>query len=587
MRGVEETSSRSRGVGEGVRSGDAFGRRGRRRAGRDRRKFCFVIHSAGPFAESDGFGRAGRGRSRRAIARGRARSSRDGARGDREVARARRGSGSGAPGGLHAAGGGRGGRDGGEADRALAGAHRLHRNRLPGARLGGGARGEDRPRGEGGGHAGEHHGGHLVSAFAGERRASKVPRGGAARARPGSGENDATLPPARRARYPPARIFHQSRGLPRATAPGCQRGCRADLAGHDPGRNGQTHSIARLRRDRDPKPILYEPIDPPGVPRSGRNRGHLSSTSTPALEFSVGEKDTARHPRKYLPGIGKSVSRTTFWKLGVFVMRRRTTRVPISRGAAKPPRRARGRRARGPRARRARGDHAPRDRAGRRCARDPLETERRARDRRSIAPLPQRPRAVPAVRRRAARSNLAPPRRRASADRVPRRTADRTSRRPPPSRSSPPRPAPSRAAPAAVTTPRDARIPRRATDRTWGSREIPSRRARARWRATAAATTPAPRDPPRAMSTPPPRAPPRTARVPGATRGPRRTDEADEAARVGSRVARHPRAARPERPPTAAPPRTSPPCPRHPPSSSTSGRGARSRRGPPRRRTRR
>ena len=157
-----------------------------------------------------------------------------------------------------------------------------------------------------------------MSAFAVERRASKVPRGGAARARPGSVANDATLPPARRARYPPARIFHQSRGLPRATAPGCQRGCRADLAGHDPGRNGQTHSIARLRRDRDPKPILYEPIDPPGVPRSGRNRGHLSSTSTPALEFSVGEKDTARHPRKYLPGIGKSVSRTTFWKLQRF-----------------------------------------------------------------------------------------------------------------------------------------------------------------------------------------------------------------------------------------------------------------------------
>lgn len=109
-----------------------------------------------------------------------------------------------------------------------------------------------------------------MSAFAGERRASKVPRGGAARARPGSVENDATLPPpARRARYPPARIFHQSRGLPRATAPGCQRGCRADLAGHDPGRNGQTHSIARLRRDRDPEPILYESIDPPGGPRSG------------------------------------------------------------------------------------------------------------------------------------------------------------------------------------------------------------------------------------------------------------------------------------------------------------------------------
>ena len=108
-----------------------------------------------------------------------------------------------------------------------------------------------------------------MSAFAGERRASKVSRGGAARARPGSVENDATLPPARRARYPPARIFHQSRGLARATAPGCQRGCRADLAGHDPGRNGQTHSIARLRRDRDPEPILYESIDPPGGPRSG------------------------------------------------------------------------------------------------------------------------------------------------------------------------------------------------------------------------------------------------------------------------------------------------------------------------------
>ena len=284
------------------------------------------------------------------------------------------------------------------------------------------------------------------------------------------------------------------------------------------------------------------------------------------------------------PGLGKVFREPLFGNLAFSFAP--SERVPISRGAAKPPRRARGRRARGPRARRARGDHAPRDRAGRRCARDPLETERRARDRRSIAPLPQRPRAVPAVRRRAARSNLAPPRRRASADRVPRRTADRNSRRTPPSRSSPPRPAPSRAAPAAVTTPRDARIPRRATDRTWGSREIPSRRARARWRATTPATTPAPRDPPRAMSTPPPRAPPRTARVPGASRGPRRTDEADETARVGSRVARRPRAARPERPPTAALPRTSPPCPRPPPSSSTSGRGARSRRGPPRRRTR-
>ena len=116
-----------------------------------------------------------------------------------------------------------------------------------------------------------------MSAFAGERRASKVPRGGAARARPGSVENDATLPPARRARYPPARIFHQSRGLPRATAPGCQRGCRADLAGHDPGRNGQTHSIARLRRDRDPEPILYESIDPPGGPRSGPPVLHIDA----------------------------------------------------------------------------------------------------------------------------------------------------------------------------------------------------------------------------------------------------------------------------------------------------------------------
>ena len=249
-RGVGRAGS-VRAFGQGTRSVG-----GVRRAGRDRRKFCFVIHSAGPFAESDGFGRAGRG-DRRAIARGRARASRDGARGDREVARARRGSGSGAPGGLHAAGGGRGGRDGGEADARLLAPIGCIEIACP-ARALEAARAEDRPRGEGGGNAGEHHGGHLVSAFAGERRASKVSRGGLrapARA-PWRTTQPFLLPGGLDIR--PARIFHQSRGLARATAPGCQRGCRADLAGHDPGRNGQTHSIARFRRDRDPKPILYE-----------------------------------------------------------------------------------------------------------------------------------------------------------------------------------------------------------------------------------------------------------------------------------------------------------------------------------------
>ena len=457
VRGDEETRSRSRGVGEGVRSGDAFGRRGRRRSGRDRRKFCFVIHSAGPFAESDaGSGARGGATDARDRAGTRARVARRRAGGIGR-SRARRGSGSGAPGGLHAAGGGRGGRDGGEADRALAGAHRLHRNRPPGARLGGGARGEDRPRGEGGGHAGEHHGGHLVSAFAVERRASKVPRGGAARARPGSVANDATLPPARRARYPPARIFHQSRGLPRATAPGCQRGCRADLAGHDPGRNGQTHSIARLRRDRDPKPILYESIDPPGVPRSGRNRGHLSSTSTPSLEFSVGEKDTARHPRKYLPGIGKSVSRTTFWKLERFRYAPSNDEVPPSPEGRRSHLGARAGAAREDRERGGRGEITH---PGTARGEGALGIRSRPRGARAID---DRSRPYPNVRARfrlfAAARRVRTSRRRAAA-RPPTASLDEpptaTSRRTPPSRSSP------RAPPPRAQPPRRSRPPRRA-----------------------------------------------------------------------------------------------------------------------------
>lgn len=279
-----------------------------------------------------------------------------------------------------------------------------------------------------------------------------MPRGGAARARPGSGRTTQPFLPARRARYPPARIFHQSRGLPRATPPGCQRGCRADLAGHDPGRNGQTYSIARLRRDRDPKPNLNNSIDPPGGPSSGPP---VLQDRRPVWNSLLERKilHAIRANMNISLGLGKVFREALFGNLAFSFAPSR--RVPISRGAAKPPRRARGRRARGPQGAGAGRSRTPGSRGAKVRSGSARDREARARstvDRALTPTLPQRPRAVPAVRRRAARSNLAPPRVR------------RPQNAPSPTLTpSPPRPALSRAAPAAVTILRhDPPPPRRA-----------------------------------------------------------------------------------------------------------------------------
>ena len=506
VRGDEETRSRSRRVGEGVRSGRVRSA-GWKAGGTRSAEVLFVIHSAGPFAGRTGSG-ARAGGPTRAIARGRARSSRDGARGRKVGARAARSS-SGAPGGLHAAGGGRGGRDGGRRTRACW-RPSAARDRRPARALEAARAGRTGLAG-GSGHAGEHHGGHGEALpWRGARRKCRAagPRApGRAPWRttqpflhkPGSISARADFPPVA---WTSARLRQGAKGVPSRSGgsrPGAQRSNALDRASDATGT--QNHCMNRSIRE------------------LVRVRGHLSSTSTPALEFSIWRK-ILHAIHKYLPGIGEKCFENHFLETQRFRYAP-SRRVPSPRGAAEPPRRARA-----PRERTASEAGAGRSRTPGPRGAGALGIRSRPRGARAIddrSRPPQRPRAVPLFAA-ARRSNLAPPLRRASADRVPRRTADRTSRRPPPSRS-PPAPRPLAHSPAAVATP--------ATRESLGEPPTalgaPGDPAGPRGvAATTPATTPAPRDPPRAMSTPPPRA----RGPPGSRRDPRSssTDEADEAA---------------------------------------------------------